>query len=201
MENRQQTLAELARDHLTMQSLISRIRRRRAEFLGLVWGSLLAVAAVAVVVPIVQSGAGAPAMDRPEVTPFLLSFTVAVNGQSQVVAKNGSPPSFTVFPGKHVRIDAGVMVPAHARVATLWLGVTRGNLAGPGRNGQRPPGMRPVLVHAQEPLTAGLYTFRLTWSVPAHLHPGTSLLLAAAWETRQQHASVAQPVARLVTPR
>jgi len=182
----------------TIEALISRIRRRRARILGLVSGSLLAVAALAVAVPVALSGPGTPQTAFAPSPVFRLSVTVAVNGQFK---KNGSPPSFTVTPGEHLRIQIGVIVPAHAKVTTLWLGVTKDEISSPGRDGQRPPGMRPVLAHTRKPLTPGLHTFTLTWTMPAQLPPGTTLSLAAAWTTRQQDASVAQFVADLVTPR
>jgi hypothetical protein len=186
----------------TIEGLISRSRRRRAKILGLVSGSLLAVAAIAVAVPVALSGPGTPpTASHPATAPFELSFTVAVNGQSRVFPKNGPPPSFTVTPGKHLRIRIGVIVPAHAKVTTLWLGVTKGVLSSPGRDGQRPAGMRPVLAHTRKPLTPGLHTFSLTWTMPAQLPRGTALSLVAAWTTKQQDASVAQPVAELVTAR
>jgi hypothetical protein len=186
----------------TIEGLISRIRRRRAKILGLVSGSLLAVAAIAVAVPVALSGPGTPpTASHPPKVPFELSFTVAVNGQSRVFPKNGPPPSFAVTPGEHLRIHIGVIIPAHAKVTTLWLGVTKDDLSSPGRDGQRPPGMRPILAHTRKPLTPGPHTFSLTWTIPAQLPRGTSLLLAAAWTTKQQDARVAQPVAELVTPR
>ena len=184
----------------TIEALISRARRRRAKVLGLVSGSLLAVAAIAVAVPVALSGAGAPSLARPEVAPFRLSLTVAVNGQSQVIRENGPPPSFNVSPRQHLSINVGVIVPARATVTTLWLGVTKDSLSPPGPNGQRPNDMNPVLAHARQPLTPGLHTFRLTLTVPAQLPRGTSLLVVAAWATQQEDASVAQPVAELVMP-
>jgi hypothetical protein len=204
-EMRQQL--EAVADHVsaprfTIEGVISRIRRRRAKILGLVSGSLLAVAAIAVAVPVALSGPNTPPTAGPPTGHlFRLSFTVAVNGQSRVFLKNGSPPSFTVTPGEHLRIHIDVTVPAHAKVTTLWLGVTKDDFSPPGRHGQRPPGMRPVLAGTRKPLAPGPHTFSLTWTVPARLPGGTSLWLAAAWATKQQDARVAQPVAGLVTPR
>jgi hypothetical protein len=183
----------------TADGLISRIRRRRARILGLVSGSLLAVAALAVAVPVALSSPGTPPTgSHPATAPFRLSFTVAVNGQSR---KTGSPPRFTVTPGQHLRIQIGVIVPAHAKVTTLWLGITKDGFRSPGRDGQRPPDMRPALAHTRKPLTPGLRTFRLTWTMPAQLPSGTTLWLVAGWTTRQEDASVGQGVAELVTPR
>ena len=198
-----------AADHVsaprfTIEGLTGRIRRRRAKFLGLVSGSLLAVAAIAVAVPVALSSPGIPLRAAAGVPPrplFRLSYTVAVNGQSRVFPKNGPPPSFTVTPGEHLRIRIGVTVPAHAKVTTLWLGVTKDGFMAPGLNGQRPPNMRPVLAHTRRPLTPGLHTFRLTWTTPAGLRRGTILFLAAGWATRQEYASVGQGVAELFTSR
>lgn len=67
-ELRQQLAA--AADHVsaprfTVDGLISRIRRRRARILGLISGSLLAVAALAVAVPVALSGPGTPPAGSP----------------------------------------------------------------------------------------------------------------------------------------
>ncbi|MGD0684859.1 MAG: hypothetical protein ABSA03_07040 [Streptosporangiaceae bacterium] len=180
----------------TMDGLISRIRRRRARILGLVSGSLLAVAAIAVAIPAALSGPGTPTASRPPIAPFQLSFTVTVNGHAR---RNESPPRFTVTPGEHLSIHIAVIIPVHARLTTLWLGVTKDELSSPGRDGQRPPGMRPVLAHTRQPLTPGPHTFRLTWTAPAHLRRGTTLSLAAAWATRQEDDRAAQFVAEFVS--
>ena len=87
-----------AADHVsapgfTLEGLISRIRRRRAMILGLVSGSLLVVAATAVVVPAALSDRGAPPRAQPMLPPFRLSYTMAVNGQSLVFPDNGTTPS------------------------------------------------------------------------------------------------------------
>ena len=186
----------------TIEGVTSRIRRRRAKFLGLVSGSLLAVAAIAVAVPVALSGPGsqgvAGLMPKPL---FRLSYTVTVNGRSLAFPKNGPPPSFAVTSGEHLRIRIGVTVPAHAKVTTLWLGVTKDGFRSPGRDGQRPTDMRPVLAHTRKPLTPGLHAFRLTWTTPTGLRRGTILWLVAGWTTRQEDASVGEGVAELFTPR
>jgi len=196
----------VAADHasaprFTIEGLTGRIRRRRAKITGLVSASLLAVAAIAVAVPAALSGPDTVPTSHPATVPFRLSLTVAVNGQPRVFPKNGPPPSFTVTPGEHLRIRIGVTVPAHAKVTTLWLGISRGVFTSRGRDGQRPASMRPVLAHTRKPLTPGLHTFRLTWTMPAQLPRGTTLWLVAGWTTKQEDASVGQGVAELVTPR
>ena len=185
----------------TVDDLTGRIRRRRAKITGLVSGSLLAVAAIAVAVPVALSGSGTPPTAHPAVGPFRLSFTVAVNGQPRVFPKNGPPPSFTATPGEHLRIRIGVTVPAHAEVTTLWLGISRGVFTAPGPHGRRPASMDPVLAHTRKPLTPGLHTFAMTWAMPTGLPRGTTLWLVTGWTTRQENASVGQGVAELVTPR
>jgi hypothetical protein len=185
----------------TIDDLTGRICRRRTRIIGLVSGSLLAVAAIAVAVPVALSGPSSPPTGDPGTIPFRLSFTVAVNGQSRVFPLNGSPPSITVLPGEHLRILVGVTVPGHAKVTTLWLGISKGVFTSPGQDGQRPASMRPVLAHSRRPLTSGLHTFRLTWTMPTELPRGTTVSLFAGWTTRQDYASVGQGVAELVTPR
>jgi hypothetical protein len=183
----------------TVEGLIGRIRRRRARIIGQVLGSLLAVAAIAVAVPISLSGQSTPPIARPGVVPFSLSFTVRVNGQSGMHPQGRRIPRFAVTPGEHLRISIGVTVPAHARVTTLtprvtalWLGVSRGVIG-------TPSDMRPILAHTRKPLTPGLHTFRLRWTVPTGLPRGTTRYLVANWEAKQ--ASVAQIIAELVRRR
>jgi hypothetical protein len=183
----------------TVEGLIGRIRRRRARVIGLVSGSLLAVAAIAVAVPISLSGQSTPPIARPAVVPFSPSFTVRVNGQSAMHPQGGRIPRFAVTPGEHLRISIGVTVPAHARVTTLtprvtalWLGVSGGVIGTPGD-------MRPILARTRKPLTPGLHTFTLRWTVPAGLPRGTTRYLVANWEAKQ--ASVAQIIAELVRRR
>jgi hypothetical protein len=175
-----------AADHVsaprfTLESLISRIRRRRAKILGLVSGSLLAVAATAVAVPVALSGMSTPpAKHAPPKLPPRLSFTVAVNGQSRVFPENGPPPSFTVTPGEDLRINVDVTVPAHHRVTALWLGISGGVIG-------TPSDLHPILVHTRKPLGPGSHRFRLRWTVPAGLRPGTLRYVAGAWDIRQGH--------------
>lgn len=184
---------------LTIDGVTGRIRRRRAKVMGLVSGSLLGVAASAVAVVVALTGTGTPSTAVPSKLPFRLSFTVAVNGQSRVSPRSG--PSFTVTPGENVRIDVGVSVPAHAKVTLLYLGLTRGAF-GPGHDGGRPIGVRPILARTRKPLTSGLHRFRLRWSVPATgLRRGTTLDLVATWEAKQIQASVGQFVAVLSLPK
>jgi hypothetical protein len=166
----------------TLEGLSSRIRRRRAKILGLVSGSLLAVAAIAVAVPVALSGMSPlPAKHAPPKLPPRLSFTVAVNGQSRVFPKNGPPPGFTVTPGEDLRIDVDVTVPAHHEVTALWLGIS-GVVLGP-----LPSGLHPILAHTRKPLGPGSHRFRLRWTVPAGLQPGTLRYVAGAWDIRQVH--------------
>lgn len=202
-ELRQQLAAtadQASAPRLTIEGLIGRVRRRRAKILGLVSGAVAAVAAIAVAVPFALSGPRSTAPSHPPPPLFRLSLTVTVNGHTQVFPKSGPPPTFTVTPGEHLRIRIGLGIPAHAKVTTLWLGITK--IYSPSRrNGQPPSGMHPILAHTRKPLASGLHTFRLTWNTPAKLPPGTTLFLGAAWTTPQDNASVAQPVAELVTPR
>jgi hypothetical protein len=165
----------------TLESLISRIRRRRAKILGLVSGSLLAVAAIAVAVPVALSGRSTPSAKHPPAKiPFPLSFTVAVNGQSRVFPNNGPPPSFTVTPGEDLRINVDVTVPAYHRVTALWLGISGGVIG-------TPSDLHPILAHTRKPLGPGSHGFRLRWTVPAGLRPGTLRYVAAEWDIRQGH--------------
>src|SRR5215813_11089453 len=94
LRERLETAADRASaPRFTIDGLAGRIRRRRARILGLVSGSLLAVAAIAVAVPVALSGSGAPPTASPAQLPFRLSFTVAVNGQSQAFPTRIRRPS------------------------------------------------------------------------------------------------------------
>jgi hypothetical protein len=75
-------------------------------------------------------GAAVLAKHPPAKIPFRPSFTVAVNGQSQVFPENGPPPRFTVTPAEDLRIDVDMVVPAHHKVTALWLGIS-GVVMGP----------------------------------------------------------------------
>lgn len=184
----------------TAESLAGRIRRRRTRILTLFSASLLIVAAAAVAIPVALTGSGGRPVMHPEKAPFLLTYTVAVNGRSHAFAENGSPPTFAVALGEPLTIDVGVRVPARAEVRVLWLGISRGILSSPGPDGQQPAGMRPALAHTLQPLAAGLHTFSLTWTVPAGLRART-VLLVAGWTTKQQDAAVGEPVALLAAER
>ena len=165
----------------TLEGMISRIQRRRAKVLGVVSGSLLTVAAIAVAVPVALSGMNTlPAKHPPAKIPFRLSFTVAVNGQSRVFPKNGPPPNFTVTPGEDLRINVDVTVPAHHRVTALWLGISGGVIG-------TPSDLHPILAHTPKPLGPGSHRFRLRWTVPAGLRPGALHYVAAEWDIRQGH--------------
>jgi len=192
--------AQVSPPRFTVEGLIGRVRRRRARIIGLVVGSLLAVAAIAVVVPISLLGKSTPpTAAAPAVVPFSPSFTVRVNGRSGTRPQGRTIPRFAVTPGQHLRISVGVTVPAHARVATLtptvtalWLGVSGGVLG-------TPSDMHPILARARKPLPPGLHTFSPRWTVPAGLRRGTIRYLVANWETKQ--ASVTQIIAELASPR
>ena len=183
----------------TAAEVAGRIRRRRAKIIGLVSGLSLVVAAVAVAVPVTlinpspgpESVPGRPAVVK-------MRFTVTVNGQTRPRPKNGPPPVFTLHPGEHLSIRVDVLVQQHAKVTNLWLGITRGRIGSPGPGGQRPAGLQPVLAHSPRQLTPGPHTFRLAWTMPAHLPRGGSVLLAAGWE--QPDASIGSFMAEFVLP-
>jgi hypothetical protein len=185
----------------TLDGLVGRIRRQRAKVTGLATGSLLAVAAIAVAVPVAIGRPGPPPVSGVRSVPaapvhFQLSFIVAVNGQSQVRHPNHEARTFTLTPGEHVSFRVGVFVAAHARVTNLWLGVSS-SIAAPSLDGQAPPGLIP-LAHARGPLSPGRHTFMLTWTMLANLPRGSSLSLVAVWQ--QPGAGIGAPIAVLVPP-
>jgi hypothetical protein len=182
----------------TAANVAGRIRRRRAKIIALASGLLLAVTAAAVAVPVTLIDPSPGPESVPSVVKMRMSFTVTVNGQSRTRPKNAPPPVFTIHPGEHLSIKVGVLVQQHAKVTNLWLGITRGKLGSPGPGGQRPAGLQPVLAHSPGQLTPGPHTFRLAWTMPAHLPRGGSVLLAAGWE--QPDASIGSFIAELVPP-
>ncbi len=183
----------------TAANVASRIRRRRTKIIGLASGLLLVVAAVAVAVPVTLSNPRIGALSVPgRSATAKMRFTVTVNGQTRARPKNGPPPVFTLRPGEHLSIRVGVLVHEHATVTDLWLGITRGSIGSPGPGGQRPVGMQPVLAHSPGQLAPGPHTFRLAWTMPAHLPRGGSVLLAAGW--KQPDASIGSFMAEFVLP-
>ena len=182
----------------TAADVAGRIRRSRARIIALASGLLLAVAAVAVAVPATLINPTPGPESVPSVVKMRMSLTVTVNGQSRARPKNGPPPVFTLHPGEQLNIRVGVLVQEHAKVTNLWLGIARDRLGSPGPDGQRPAGLQPVLAHAPGQLTPGPHTFRLAWTMPAHLPRGGSVLLAAGWQ--QPNASIGSFIAEFVLP-
>jgi hypothetical protein len=180
----------------------------------------------------VRSGpdSGVPSMPAPALR--ALRFAVTVNGQRPSIPPVGQtghpkPPAgcgrspsdpcpgnsgagVTVTPGEHVSIRVAVTIPARARVAGLWLGISSGTF-GTGRTG--PVGLDPVLARIRTDLEPGPHAYRLSWTAPAELGPGTILWLAAAWtgmlplagpagsQRPLTSASVARPVIAFFVPR
>lgn len=170
--------------------LAARIRRRRAGIIGLFSGSLVAVAVLAVAVPLGLRGGGMTS-GHPGVIPFRLSFTVAVNGRPRPFHANG-PPAFTVTPGEKLRIDVGVIVPAHATLTGVWLGITNGMLS-PRAHG--PASMHPILAaRAHGLLRHGVHRFTLRWAVPASLLPGDARQVSIEWAWSQPPPGVGEQI-------
>jgi hypothetical protein len=120
------------------------------------------------------------AKHAPPKLPPRLSFTVAVNGQSQVFPENGPPPSFAVTPGEDLRINVDVTVPAPHEVTALWLGISGGVMG-------TPSDLHPILAHARKPLGPGSHRFRLRWTIPAGLQPGALRYVVGLWDIQQVH--------------
>jgi hypothetical protein len=174
---------EASSPRFSVESLARRIRRGRAQVIGAVSAPVLAVAALAVAVPVALSGAGSQVRGHPAVLPFRPSVTVTVTDVSRHhtvrPAAHVPQPLFAVSPGERLVIHVDVTVPRHATVTALWLGIT-GNLWGSGPGG-RPTGMHPVLAHTRYPLRAGQHRFRFGWTVPAWMRAGNTRWLTMAW--------------------
>jgi hypothetical protein len=178
---------------LNADTLVGRIRRRRARIIALLATSVLAVAAAAVAVPIGLGSGGSVSEVPMVVTPPPL-FTVTVNGHSKSFPTYHRPPLFHVRPGEQLSMTVAMTVPRHIRLTALWLGISKGTL-GSGPNG--PVGMRPILASSHRPLSPGLHTFTLHWRVPRNSSDG-HLLLVSAWSTRKPPDHVAEAIAVLV---
>jgi hypothetical protein len=167
----------------SVESLARRIRRRRAQVVGAVSAPALAVAALAVAVPVALSGAGSPVRGHPAVLPFSPSVTLTMIDVSRHhtvrPAAHVPQPLFAVSPGERLVIHVDVTVPLRATVTALWLGIT-GDVWGSGPGG-RPAGMYPVLAHTRHPLRAGEHRFRFGWTVPAWMRAGNTRWLTMAW--------------------
>jgi hypothetical protein len=93
-------------------------------------------------------------------------------------------------------INVEVIVPRHATVSALWLGISTGS-TGSGPKG--PTGIDPILAHSRRVLTAGVHSFTLLWRSPAGTRTGTSPSVAAGWASRQPPTfEVGQVIASLV---
>lgn len=124
------------------------------------------------------SGAGQPSGAR------LLPFTASVTGP-------GSAAGRQVRPGETLAIRVSVVIPPHASVTRLWLGISAGTVS---TGKTKPVGMRQVLAY-RHGLGAGPHTFALRWHVPAGYRPSARLLLVAEWDgiAPESGSSQAQP--------
>jgi hypothetical protein len=185
-----------------LRSVEERARKYRARVrlrLGLAGAAVLVIAALAVAIPIGLRGSGGPHVSRPAGV-HALKFRMAVTGNR---------PSRGLVAGERLTINVHMTVPRDTRVTVLWLGISQGIIAGPGRDGTRPLGMRPVLAHLRETFSPGRrYALTLRWTVPAG-GLAASATLEASWlgtapdipGGRPGGASVGQPIGPLVISR
>ncbi len=170
---------EASAPRFSVESLARRIRRRRAQVIGAVSAPFLAVAALAVAVPVALSGAGSPVRGHPAALPCRPSVTVTVTDVSRHhtvrPAAHVPQPLFAVSPGERLVIHVDVTAPRHATVTG----------SGPGG---RPVGMHPVLTHTRHPLRTGEHRFRLRWTVPAWMRAGNTRWLTMAWAFKDGEA-------------
>ncbi len=197
-----ETAALAGPPRLTTDDLVARvrrIRRRRRRRTGVIAAVLVTAVASAVAIPLIRGGASQPVMSTPGPPPPGLSYTVTANGQTRAVATGTALPLFTITPGENLRLKVVVTVPAHVRVTALWLGISKGSW-GTGPNG--PTGINyPILAHTRKSLGPGSYSFRLRWTVPAGLRPGTNRYLATAWYFREAPTGdVARAIADFAAP-
>ena len=178
---------------------VRRISRRRRRRTGVIAAVSVAAVASAVAILLTRGGTSQPIISTPGSLPPDLSYTVTANGQTRAVATGTALPLFTITPGENLRIKVGVTIPAHVRVTALWLGISKGSW-GSGPNG--PTGINyPMLAHTRKSLGPGSYSFRLRWTVPAGLRPGTIRYLATAWSFREAPTGeVARAIADFAAP-
>ena len=175
-------MADIDRDHDGMPT-----PEADAGHTGGVMGMVRASLVAAVLAGVLAAGGCSPAprcpagASCPATVPFKVTFTVTVNGR--VPSPSRILPRFNVRPAQLLAINVVVTVPRRARVSALWLGISVGGPLGASPKG--PTGVRPVLLHSSQVLTAGRHSFRLRWRTPAKVRPGTRLYLAAEWASRQ----------------
>lgn len=172
--------AHVSEPRFAVESVIRRVRQRRARLIAIA-GMSTAVVALGAVVSLFSLGAGSlPA--RPDTNPpraVWLPIRISVLGQTALIARPGSRPVFAVPAGRPVPITAQVTVPHGVRVRTLWLGISVTDRTSGGPAG--PTGWASTLLRTTAPLTAGHRTFRLRWTVPGALPPGSKVYLIAYW--------------------
>jgi hypothetical protein len=184
--------ADVSAPHLTTQGLIGRIRRRRAKIISLFSVSFLAVAAIAIAVPIGLAGGGKKAT-TPGRAPIPPSYVLTLNGRLQIRPWQGPAPTYHVRNGEHLDITVEIRVPRQLTISHLWLGISTGTL-GASPNG--PVGMHPILASSHRSLSPGSHTFTLHWRMPRH-RSAAKLYLVSAWTTRKPSSSTAEAIAVL----
>lgn len=182
--------AHVSEPRFAVESVIRRIRQRRARLIAIA-GMSMAVVVLGVVAGLLALGAGnRPA--GPDTQPpraVWLPITISVLGQTAQISRSGSRPVFAVPAGRRVPITAQVTVPHGVRVRTLWLGISTADRASGGPAG--PTGWAAILLRRTTPLTSGHPTFRLHWAVPGKLRPGSKVYLIAYWVAGR---SAAEPI-------
>jgi hypothetical protein len=123
-----------------------------------------------------------------------LMYVVTVNGRAALLSRHGIPPNFRVRPGQHLHITVAVIVPRHATVSALSLGISTKSFGG---SPQHPIGVRPILARSSQQLATGRHAFGLHWRIPED-HLGASLDLVSVWSTSQ--GDVGQAIATLALP-
>ncbi len=172
--------AQVGEPRFAVESVIRRIRRRRARRIARASLSV-AVVALGTAVSLFSLGAGnppaRPATQSPP--PAWLPIRISVLGQTALITHPGSRQVFAVPAGRRVPITAQVNVPHAVRVRTLWLGISTADRTSGGPAG--PTGWAATLLRTTKPLTSGHRTFRLRWTVPGALPPGSRVYLIAYW--------------------
>src|SRR5215469_9108028 len=131
------------------------------------------------------------------VKPF--GFSLTVNGRA-------GARSLAVTTGQHLAMEVEVIIPAHARVENLWLGISSG---ADSMSKDGPRGLDPLLSHSHGALRPGKHTIKFSWNVPTTMSPRSVSLTAvyagmlpvaapAGAPVRLTEASVSHPVAEFV---
>ncbi len=174
--------SQVSEPQFSIDSVARRIRQRRVRLVAMAGTTVLVLAAVAGLLSL-NAGHGPVGRSMQPARTIWLPMKITVLGKTALIPASNPQPAFAVPAGRSVPIIAQVTVPRGVRVRTFRLGIvtTDGTSGGP----DGPTGWATVLLRTTKVLTSGQHTFRLRWTVPRGLRPGTRDYLVAYWVAGQ----------------